>query len=63
MFHFRIPRETYHRLDKLSRTRGVSKSELVLGWVAMHVHDVVLTEEDYELIAKEIREAKRRKAR
>lgn len=59
----RVKRTTHKRVVKLAEKRKTSISEVVRSIINANVEDTVLTPEDYVQIAKDTKEAQRRKDR
>ncbi|MEG0724341.1 MAG: Arc family DNA-binding protein [Akkermansia sp.] len=57
MLSVRMPRTIYEQLRKLATKQGKSMSEIVIELVSSQVINIPLTVEDYEKIAKQVREA------
>lgn len=53
-----ISRERYYQVKRLAQREGISMSRLLEILVERAVRDITLTPEDYEQIAKEIRNAR-----
>lgn len=52
-----ISRERYYQVKRLAKREGISMSRLLEILVEKAVRNIILTPEDYEQIAKEIRNA------
>lgn len=53
-----ITREKYYQIRKLSKQHGISMSALLAILIDRAVRNVTLSPEDYEQIAKEIKQAR-----
>ena len=56
----RIDRELYEKLRKLARFQNVAMSDIIADCLYSQTKHIILTADDYEEIARQIREVKNR---